>query len=39
MNAVTNDVMIHPKALVESDDIGEGTRVWAFARVMAGAKT
>jgi UDP-2-acetamido-3-amino-2,3-dideoxy-glucuronate N-acetyltransferase len=33
-----NDVMIHPKALVESDDIGEGTRVWAFAHVMSGAK-
>ena len=38
MNDVTNDVMIHPRALVETDDIGEGTRVWAFAHVMAGAK-
>ena len=27
----------HPSALVESDRIGEGTRVWAFAHVMAGA--
>ena len=27
----------HPKALVESDTIGEGTRVWAFAHVMSGA--
>ena len=35
---MTNDVMIHPKALVETEDIGEGTRVWAFAHVMAGAK-
>jgi UDP-2-acetamido-3-amino-2,3-dideoxy-glucuronate N-acetyltransferase len=33
-----NDVMIHPRALVETDDIGDGTRVWAFAHVMAGAK-
>ncbi len=33
-----NDVMIHPQALVETDDIGAGTRVWAFAHVMAGAK-
>lgn len=33
-----NDVMIHPKALVESDEIGAGTRVWAFAHVMNGAK-
>jgi acetyltransferase-like isoleucine patch superfamily enzyme len=27
----------HPAALVESDEIGPGTRVWAFAHVMAGA--
>jgi UDP-2-acetamido-3-amino-2,3-dideoxy-glucuronate N-acetyltransferase len=33
-----SDVMIHPKALVETHDIGDGTRVWAFAHVMAGAK-
>jgi UDP-2-acetamido-3-amino-2,3-dideoxy-glucuronate N-acetyltransferase len=30
-------VFIHPKALVETDSIGPGTRVWAFAHVMAGA--
>jgi UDP-2-acetamido-3-amino-2,3-dideoxy-glucuronate N-acetyltransferase len=29
---------VHPQALVESDEIGEGTRVWAFAHVMKGAK-
>jgi acetyltransferase-like isoleucine patch superfamily enzyme len=28
----------HPAALVESDQIGPGTRVWAFAHVMAGAR-
>ena len=28
---------VHPSALVESDDIGSGTRVWAFAHVMPGA--
>ena len=28
----------HPQALVESEDIGDGTRVWAFAHVMAGAR-
>jgi UDP-2-acetamido-3-amino-2,3-dideoxy-glucuronate N-acetyltransferase len=28
----------HPKALVESDQIGAGTRVWAFAHVMPGAQ-
>ncbi len=26
----------HPTALVESDDIGAGTRIWAFAHVMNG---
>ncbi|HEV8438169.1 MAG TPA: acyltransferase [Methylomirabilota bacterium] len=28
---------VHPTALVESDCIGEGTVVWAFAHVMPGA--
>jgi UDP-2-acetamido-3-amino-2,3-dideoxy-glucuronate N-acetyltransferase len=27
----------HPQALVESDRIGAGTRVWAFAHVLPGA--
>ena len=27
----------HPLAVVESDAVGEGTRVWAFAHVMRGA--
>ena len=30
-------VFVHPQALVESDTIGAGTRVWAFAHVMKGA--
>ena len=29
--------MIHPTALVECDDLGAGTRVWAFAHVLEGA--
>lgn len=29
---------IHPHALVESTTIGPGTRIWAHAHVMAGAK-
>lgn len=29
--------MIHPKALVESEQIGSGTRVWAFAHILPGA--
>lgn len=28
----------HTLALVESDEVGPGTRVWAFAHVMAGAR-
>ena len=29
---------VHPKALCESDDIGAGTRIWAFAHVLPGAR-
>jgi len=32
------DVFAHPLALVESREIGAGTRIWAFAHVCAGAK-
>ena len=28
----------HPMALVESDAVGEGTRIWAFAHVCPGAR-
>lgn len=28
----------HPLALVESDDVGEGTRVWAWTHIMKGAR-
>jgi acetyltransferase-like isoleucine patch superfamily enzyme len=31
------EVFIHSHALVESDQIGPGTRVWAFAHVLRGA--
>ena len=30
-----SETYIHPKALVETDRIGAGTRIWAFAHVMA----
>jgi UDP-2-acetamido-3-amino-2,3-dideoxy-glucuronate N-acetyltransferase len=30
--------LIHERALCESDDIGSGTRIWAFAHVLAGAR-
>ena len=31
-------VFVHPTALCESKDVGEDTRVWAFAHVMRGAR-
>jgi len=31
-------VRVHPNGLCESDDVGDGTRVWAFAHVLPGAK-
>ena len=30
--------VVHKAALCESDDVGDGTRVWAFAHVMRGAR-
>jgi len=30
-------VFKHPTALVESDKIGDGTRIWAFAHILQGA--
>lgn len=31
-------ISVHPMGLCESDAVGSGTRIWAFAHVMAGAK-
>ena len=31
------DVFVHPQALCESEEVGAGTRIWAFAHVMKGA--
>ena len=31
-------VFIHPQGLCESSDVGDGTRIWAFAHVLAGAR-
>jgi len=30
-------VKVHPQGLCESDEVGDGTRVWAFAHVLKGA--
>jgi UDP-2-acetamido-3-amino-2,3-dideoxy-glucuronate N-acetyltransferase len=32
------EVFTHPQAILESEDVGPGTRVWAFAHVLPGAK-
>lgn len=29
---------VHPNAIVESDEIGEGTRIWAFSHIMKGVQ-
>lgn len=31
---MNNSVYVHPKAMVESEQIGDGTRIWAFSHVM-----
>lgn len=31
-------VFIHPQALCESRNVGPGTRIWAFAHILKGAK-
>jgi len=36
--AESNNVSIHPLALVETASIGPGTRIWAFAHVLKGAR-
>ncbi|MEU6427942.1 WxcM-like domain-containing protein [Microbispora sp. NPDC046973] len=33
-----NQTFVHPQALCESRDIGAGTRIWAFAHVLPGAR-
>ncbi len=30
-------IFVHPTALCESEEVGQRTRIWAFAHVMAGA--
>lgn len=37
MNREPTGVFVHPQALCESNDVGPGTRIWAFAHVMEGA--
>jgi UDP-2-acetamido-3-amino-2,3-dideoxy-glucuronate N-acetyltransferase len=37
-SGVPNSVFVHPHGLCESAHVGAGTRIWAFAHVLAGAK-
>lgn len=37
MNSDVNGVYVHPNGLCESEKVGAGTRVWAFAHVLPGA--
>ena len=37
MTSVAQGVFVHPKGLCESDRVGSGTRIWAFAHVLPGA--
>ncbi len=34
---IPDSVFVHEKALVQSDDIGKGTRIWAFTNIRKGA--
>jgi len=35
---MTKKVFVHPSGINESCDVGSGTRIWAFAHVLSGAK-
>ena len=32
-----SEIVVHPQGICESDQVGGGTRIWAFAHVMSGA--
>jgi UDP-2-acetamido-3-amino-2,3-dideoxy-glucuronate N-acetyltransferase len=34
----SDGVFVHPQAIVDTDEIGAGTRVWAFSHVLKGAR-
>lgn len=35
---MVDNVFIHPSAISETDRIGDGTRIWAFAHILKGAQ-
>ena len=38
MNSDTRDWFVHPQGICESSSVGAGTRIWAFAHVLPGAR-
>jgi len=36
--AKMSEVFVHERGLCESEDVGDGTRIWAFAHVLPGAR-
>lgn len=37
MTSADKPAFVHPSALVETDQIGAGTRIWAFVHILPGA--
>ena len=35
---MNQEFFVHPKGLCESETVGAGTRIWAFAHVLSGAR-
>jgi acetyltransferase-like isoleucine patch superfamily enzyme len=38
MDTAPSGVFVHPQGLCDAQEVGEGTRIWAFAHVMQGAR-
>jgi UDP-2-acetamido-3-amino-2,3-dideoxy-glucuronate N-acetyltransferase len=34
---LASDIFVHPRALCDSEQVGPGTRIWAYAHIMKGA--
>ena len=37
MKQPTSDIFIHPNAIIDTDHIGQATRIWAYVHVLSGA--
>lgn len=38
MNSTDRDYYVHPNGICESDSVGAGTTIWAYAHVLGGAR-